>query len=35
MAAPRPQDYDVIVSPIITEKATKNIRNHNQVHFLK
>jgi large subunit ribosomal protein L23 len=32
MAAPRPQDYDVIVSPIITEKATRILEN-NQVIF--
>ncbi len=32
MASPRPQDYDVIVSPIITEKATRILEN-NQVIF--
>ena len=32
MVAPRPQDYDVIVSPIITEKATRILEN-NQVVF--
>ena len=32
MATPRPQDYDVIVSPIITEKATRILEN-NQVIF--
>ena len=32
MADPRPQDYDVIVSPIITEKATRILEN-NQVIF--
>ena len=32
MAAHRPQDYDVIVSPIITEKATRILEN-NQVIF--
>jgi len=32
MVTPRPQDYDVIVSPIITEKATRILEN-NQVVF--
>ena len=32
MVAPKPQDYDVIVSPIITEKATRILEN-NQVVF--
>ena len=32
MATPRPQDYDVILSPIITEKATRILEN-NQVIF--
>ena len=32
MAAPKPQDFDVIVSPIITEKATR-ILEYNQVAF--
>jgi len=32
MVARRPQDYDVIVSPIITEKATRILEN-NQVVF--
>ena len=32
MVAPRPQDYDVIVTPIITEKATRILEN-NQVVF--
>ena len=32
MAAPKPRDYDVIVSPIITEKATRILEN-NQVAF--
>ena len=32
MAAPRPQDYDIIVTPIITEKATRILEN-NQVVF--
>ena len=32
MANPRPQDYDIIVSPVITEKATRILEN-NQVVF--
>ncbi|MBH88348.1 MAG: 50S ribosomal protein L23 [Pelagibacterales bacterium] len=32
MANPKPQDFDVIVSPIITEKATRILEN-NQVVF--
>jgi large subunit ribosomal protein L23 len=32
MVAPKPQDYDVIISPIITEKATRILEN-NQVVF--
>jgi large subunit ribosomal protein L23 len=32
MVAPRPQDYDIIVTPIITEKATRILEN-NQVVF--
>ena len=32
MAAPKPRDFDVIVSPIITEKATRILEN-NQVAF--
>jgi len=32
MAGPRPQDYDIIVSPVITEKATRILEN-NQVVF--
>ena len=32
MAAPKPKDFDVIVSPIITEKATRILEN-NQVVF--
>ena len=32
MANPRPQDYDVIVAPVITEKATRILEN-NQVIF--
>lgn len=32
MVAPKPQDYDIIVSPIITEKATRILEN-NQVVF--
>jgi len=32
MANARPQDYDVIVSPVITEKATRILEN-NQVIF--
>ncbi len=32
MANARPQDYDVIVAPIITEKATRILEN-NQVIF--
>ena len=32
MANPRPQDYDVILSPVITEKATRILEN-NQVIF--
>ena len=32
MVNPRPQDYDVIVAPVITEKATRILEN-NQVIF--
>ena len=32
MVAPRPKDYDIIVTPIITEKATR-ILESNQVVF--
>jgi len=32
MVAPKPRDFDVIVSPIITEKATRILEN-NQVVF--
>ena len=32
MAPPKPRDFDVIVSPIITEKATRILEN-NQVAF--
>ena len=32
MANHRPQDYDIIVSPVITEKATRILEN-NQVVF--
>jgi len=32
MANPKPRDFDVIVSPIITEKATRILEN-NQVVF--
>jgi len=32
MVAPKPRDFDVIVSPIITEKATR-ILEYNQVAF--
>jgi len=32
MAAPKPRDFDIIVSPIITEKATRILEN-NQVAF--
>lgn len=32
MVAPKPKDFDVIVSPIITEKATRILEN-NQVVF--
>ena len=32
MVAPKPRDFDVIVSPIITEKATRILEN-NQVAF--
>ena len=32
MASPKPKDFDVIVSPIITEKATRILEN-NQVAF--
>ena len=32
MAAPKPRDFDVIVAPIITEKATR-ILEYNQVAF--
>ena len=32
MVAPRPKDYDIIITPIITEKATR-ILESNQVVF--